>query len=644
MAQYPTTNYLFDVVAIDNLVYITDHTHLRILNVIDPISPVEIGNYSPGTNVYDLEISNSVAYIAAYNILRIVDISNPELPTELGMYYTTGIFEYCNAVCVQESFAYVYFFEQFSTNNPGLHILNVSDPTSPYLVSQLNYADMVFDIEVSDNYLYMSFDSGELVIIDVSNPTNPVEINNIQYQYPIVDIHIVENTAYFVPEEIKDLYVVNISNPYLLEIVEEYSNINHPSKNVFVSDSLAYIASPWSGMYILDVSLSGEISLAAQIESKGTSNDIFIEDDELFLANGKSGLIAFEIDTAGNIFEISNFPVDNDASDIWVSDNKAFIADAPYGYKIIDIQDLGNLIFLGQYNEFIRSVCAKDNYVYQSNSGGGLQISEISNPAFPLAVGSYDLGGAGWDIFIDENLIFYADGQNGMHIIDVSDPGEPIHLSQYDYGDNVYDVFASDTLAYVANGALGLRIIDISDPININELSYAYIGNVKGIWVAENLAYAAVSDFGLKVIDVNDPANPIEIASFESGGNATMAIPNGDYIYLSDGDDGIYVLQMDFTTDTRSSNKTFLKEFILIGNSPNPFLTDSKIQYKVLNSCNLSLSLYDAYGKEIKLFENEFKKPGDYYYNINDLIISQGIYFYQLSNGEISIVKKMLKL
>lgn len=86
------------------------------------------------------------------------------------------------------------------------------------------------------------------------------------------------------------------------------------------------------------------------------------------------------------------------------------------------------------------------------------------------------------------------------------------------------------------------------------------------------------------------------------------------------------------------------KEYTLFQNYPNPFKKMSKINWQVPFSCWQSLKIYDLQGTEIATLVDEFRPAGQYHYDFNGEKLISGIYFYKLNCGNLSQVKKMIKI
>jgi hypothetical protein len=85
-----------------------------------------------------------------------------------------------------------------------------------------------------------------------------------------------------------------------------------------------------------------------------------------------------------------------------------------------------------------------------------------------------------------------------------------------------------------------------------------------------------------------------------------------------------------------------LKEFKLLQNYPNPFNPSTTISYNIAMRANVSLKIYNITGKEIATLVNGEKEPGSYRVNFNAEKLSSGIYFYKISAGNFTSVRKMI--
>ncbi|MBI5661276.1 MAG: T9SS type A sorting domain-containing protein [Ignavibacterium album] len=101
------------------------------------------------------------------------------------------------------------------------------------------------------------------------------------------------------------------------------------------------------------------------------------------------------------------------------------------------------------------------------------------------------------------------------------------------------------------------------------------------------------------------------------------------------------------TTEIESEKYSSLPEsFILEQNYPNPFNPSTKIKFSIPNVgselAQTVLMVYDILGNEVATLVNEEKPAGVYEVEFNASQLSSGIYFYKLTAGSFTEIKKML--
>jgi hypothetical protein len=91
-----------------------------------------------------------------------------------------------------------------------------------------------------------------------------------------------------------------------------------------------------------------------------------------------------------------------------------------------------------------------------------------------------------------------------------------------------------------------------------------------------------------------------------------------------------------------NSNKILPKLFKLFQNYPNPFNPSTIINYEIPEYSFVTLKVFDILGREIATLVNEEKAAGEYSLTFDASNLSSGIYFYRITAGNFSGVKKML--
>jgi len=99
-------------------------------------------------------------------------------------------------------------------------------------------------------------------------------------------------------------------------------------------------------------------------------------------------------------------------------------------------------------------------------------------------------------------------------------------------------------------------------------------------------------------------------------------------------------------TSVTQSERSIIEEFSLNQNYPNPFNATTNITYNLSSSGWITLKVYDILGNEIAMIENEFKQAGVYNsrFSIPNSQFPSGVYFYRLTVGNSSQIKKMILL
>ena len=98
------------------------------------------------------------------------------------------------------------------------------------------------------------------------------------------------------------------------------------------------------------------------------------------------------------------------------------------------------------------------------------------------------------------------------------------------------------------------------------------------------------------------------------------------------------------TTEVRINSDGISNGFKLLQNYPNPFNPTTNIRYKIANNSFVSLKIYNVLGKEAATLVNENLQAGTYNVNWNASNLASGIYYYKLTAGNYTEVKKAILL
>jgi hypothetical protein len=94
-----------------------------------------------------------------------------------------------------------------------------------------------------------------------------------------------------------------------------------------------------------------------------------------------------------------------------------------------------------------------------------------------------------------------------------------------------------------------------------------------------------------------------------------------------------------YYNNNSTSNKTKYK---LDYNFPNPFNPITTIRYQIPWNGFVSLKVFDVLGREVRTLVNEVKQAGNYTVDFNATEFASGVYFYKLTSGDFSDIKRMI--
>lgn len=172
------------------------------------------------------------------------------------------------------------------------------------------------------------------------------------------------------------------------------------------------------------------------------------------------------------------------------------------------------------------------------------------------------------------------------------------------------------------------------------KLTNSVKGNIRTISVrtaSENAvvgnAMIGISKNGeLKVSGYTDSLGNFTFDQTEISGQLVKIVVTGTnlYPYVSDLMTGI------------SSNFEIPKSYDLSQNYPNPFNPATTIKFAIPQSTRVTLKVYNILGNEVASLVNENLTAGNYEVDFNAAALSSGSYFYRITAGEFTSVKKML--
>ena len=261
------------------------------------------------------------------------------------------------------------------------------------------------DVFVQGDFAYMLSGGGSAFLIyDVTDPENFSRISSINLLARGFSLFVKDDFAYVASSHNKnELQIIDVSNKAYPQIVGTYDTPGREDGlGISVSGSVAYLSMESGGgadFFTFDVT--------------DPTNPILLDSLDLS-SSGKSVYILGDYDYVAT---------DHDSREL----------------TIIDVLDSSNISIIGSYDApgaedglgiFVRGSNA---FLTTSNGSDDLFILDISIPATPSPISSFELEGAGFDVFVDGDYAFVVTDNIGkeFQVIDISTIisfAKPLHI------------------------------------------------------------------------------------------------------------------------------------------------------------------------------------------------------------------------
>lgn len=318
---------------------------------------------------------------------------------------------------------------------------------------------------------------------------------------------------------------------------------------------------------------------------RGQANSVDVSGQYAYLGLFSGGMRVVDISDPANPRRVGGFegPV---IADVQVFGNYVY-GSWDNKVHIIDVTNPAVPRKVGEYNGFVAGIAVSGNYTYILDTSvlRGLQVFDNTDPDNLKLVGSLNVGVSGSALAVSGNRAYIADSR--LRVVDISNPTDPKLLGS---SDELYatDIAISGSHVYVADYNGFLRVIDISDSANPRSVAtvptrgqaiqiagdFAYLANSQGVTAInisnpanpgapETLPFPAIdlkvsgqrlyltSETGMTVLDISNPTSPVALATHETAGSAhAVKLANGR-AYLSDGDAGLRIIDVNDLANMR---------------------------------------------------------------------------------------------
>lgn len=228
-----------------NWMYVASSTlGLRVYNITDYQNPQWVSTFGP-SHARDVHVEGSYAYLATYDQgIQVFDVTNPQSIVSVANYTNID----CNAfIKITKEGDYLFACEGSS---PGIHIVNVTDPTDPTNVSRCETSHYTYNVIIVNDYVFGTA-SGDLFAMSISNISNPHIVNSAYGGVPSGNgVITIEDGYVYLCAAAGGLRMVDISDPYDLRV--NLVNQTMESWYTIANDGFVYTTGHIDATYTLE--------------------------------------------------------------------------------------------------------------------------------------------------------------------------------------------------------------------------------------------------------------------------------------------------------------------------------------------------------------------------------------------------------
>ncbi len=159
-----------------------------------------------------------------------------------------------------------------------------------------------------------------------------------------------------------------------------------------------------------------------------------------------------------------------------------------------------------------------------------------------------------------------------------------------------------------------------------------FIAKSPGLLIARMKLETSADKFADTPLELQQSKSIFKTKVFAFDGKKNIELSNSDYNSI-EGVTG---------NSPKESSTNLPTEFALGQNYPNPFNPSTTINYELPASNFVTLKIYDLVGKEVMTLVNEKLDAGRYSATFNGSNLASGMYFYKITAGEFTFVRKMV--
>ncbi len=252
------------------------YSGVKILDATNPNNPLDIGNLDYSGRALDVLVHDNRLFVSNYNGgITVFDISDIGLPLNLGTITTIGT-PY-DIKYYQDANHQPYLL--VASGEAGLLVvkLNQQVPEESIIEGRKNTHGISYDLNIFNNFVFVSDGSNGLLKIDLSDTSNPIIVDENHDLGEVLASKIFEDKICTANGNL-GWSILGLAN---LNVMENYSVAGY-CNDIIVSTPFVYISDSSSGIKIFDIRDSDNVYQSAEIDSETSSRSILLNENYLY--------------------------------------------------------------------------------------------------------------------------------------------------------------------------------------------------------------------------------------------------------------------------------------------------------------------------------------------------------------------------
>ncbi|MBT3252531.1 MAG: T9SS type A sorting domain-containing protein, partial [Candidatus Marinimicrobia bacterium] len=368
LGYFPTPDQAYWVEVVDTLAYVAERwSGIQILDISDLTAPDSVGMF-PVEYADGMHIQGDSLYLASSSWgLKQIDISDGLNPVLLNENPGGG---YARDIYTTSTHTYV------TLRGLGVGVFIQGEDVEPEMIALLEM-DNPNSLNGSGDYLYVIEDP-DIHIIDVSDPLNP-QIVSTWYEGAALTSYVVGHLLFVGGNpDIQILDISDASNPVLVGVLDGLPWVPFDIK---IQGRFAYVVNRGGGFWIIDIADPTSPETVSGLETFDYAWRLDVSGQYAYIADRYSGSVRIiDISDPTNPFEISDIGVGWLIQDVVSSGRYVYGLSAWDGVRIIDCADAYNPVEVGYFNTggYAQRLHAADGIINVADGGGGFYKLETA--------------------------------------------------------------------------------------------------------------------------------------------------------------------------------------------------------------------------------------------------------------------------